>query len=156
MIEYFENVLSNDELTDLKKDINLIKPLCNRYDYNGSEDNKKSGKSWFADKFICSTITPTINKLCEKYNHSENYSTIYCEYENNDFYKNHKDDSLKTLVYFYKDIDDNFDGGDLIVNDKKFNHVDNSCVIFDGKYSHEVSPVKTKCGSRKTITIFYY
>lgn len=156
MIEYKSQVLDEQEFEQIQKDFALASTMANREDHDGSQKDKKSGKSWFIDKSMCKMITPSISNLCEKLKVTNNYSVLYGEYENNDFYMSHKDDSVKTLVYFYRNLSDNFDGGELRVNDKIFKHQNNDSVIFNGDYEHEVKTVKIKTGSRKTLTIFYY
>lgn len=156
MIEYKDAILSDNEINNIKNDIALASSLSSRTDYDGSEENKKSGKSWFVDKFICSQITPNIANLCEKFDYSDNYSVIYSEYGDKDFYKKHKDDSIKTVVYFYKENDDDFIGGELKIENSFYKHKNNDCVVFNGYHEHEVLPVNTRNGTRKTITIFYY
>lgn len=156
MIHCYDNFLKDNELNGIKYDFRSIQSLLNREDDTGQAENKKSGKGWFVDSFICSKVTPNIYNLASKFEFSDKFSILVNEYENNDYYKEHSDDSIQTIVYCFQNDCDDFDGGELIVEHKIYEHQDNRCILFEGRKKHEVKPVKIKNGTRKTISIFYY
>lgn len=90
--------------------------------------------------------------------------TLVSYYENNDYYKPHKDNSILTmLTYLYKSPK-LFDGGDLLLNDYEiaFEPWFNRTYIIPSVVQHEVTTIKMKdddCGKgfgRYCITNFIF
>lgn len=80
-----------------------------------------------------------------KYIHNINYDvTLLSYYENDDFYKGHRDRSVLSYVYWCNKEPKKFEGGDLYFEelDKTVPYKNNRLVIFPSHYFHQVSAVK--------------
>lgn len=110
------------------------------------------------NKFPNSNITKINNKVKEystifskydeKYKKLDEYvySTLLTYYNNGQYYKPHKDQSVFTAcVYFFKEPK-KFSGGNFILNDfdKEFEIKNNMMIIFPGKYTHQARKVELK------------
>lgn len=80
-----------------------------------------------------------------KYIHNINYDvTLLSYYENDDFYKGHRDKSVLSYIYWCNKEPKRFTGGDLYFEelDKIVEYKNNRLVIFPSHYIHKVSAVE--------------
>jgi Rps23 Pro-64 3,4-dihydroxylase Tpa1-like proline 4-hydroxylase len=156
---YGEQIISESDLAQVWQEIDMISPAMTAPELSGAAENKKSGKGFFADKFIAETMMPKCASLSKFANHEGNYSMLVNYYSDDDYYKPHTDDSKRTMTIFLSKKDNAFEGGDFKFND--FNITipfkNNSYVLFEGKLTHEVTPVKLKNDTgRYSLTYFFY
>lgn len=96
-------------------------------------------------------FSPDISKILVsvspefKYVENINYDvTLLSYYENNDFYKGHRDKCVLSYIYWCNKEPRQFDGGDLYFEelDKKIEYKNNRLVIFPSHYIHRVSNIE--------------
>jgi hypothetical protein len=156
---YGEDFLSDDQLSNVWQELDMIFPAMTTPEHCGAAENKKSGKGFFAEEFIAGAVIPTIANLSKFAEHDGRYTVLVNYYGENDYYKPHVDNSVKTFTVFLSKEPDAFSGGDF-----KFNDLDitipfknNSYVVFDQGLTHEVTPVHLKKSTgRYSLTYFYY
>jgi Rps23 Pro-64 3,4-dihydroxylase Tpa1-like proline 4-hydroxylase len=156
---YGENFLTAEQLELVWQEVDLIFNAMSSPEDCGAAENKKSGKGFFADEFIANLTLPTISNIGKSINHPGKFSLLVNYYGNNDYYKPHTDDSVKTLTVFLSKEEDAFTGGEFKFND--LNTIipfrNNSYVLFDQGLTHEVTPVRLKKHTgRYSLTYFYY
>jgi hypothetical protein len=96
-------------------------------------------------------FSPDVNKTLTsvspefKYIESINYDvTLLSYYENNDFYKGHRDKSVLSYIYWCNKEPKQFTGGDLHFEelDVTIGYKNNRLIVFPSHYIHVVSNVK--------------
>jgi 2OG-Fe(II) oxygenase superfamily len=156
---YGENFLSEDQLASVWQEVDMIFDAMSTPEDCGASKNKKSGKGFFAEEFVANLTMPSVAQLGKFVEHDGRCTLLVNYYGENDYYKPHVDDSVKTLTVFLSKEEDAFTGGDF-----KFNDLDvtipfknNSYVVFDQGLTHEVTPVHLKKDTgRYSLTYFYY
>ena len=90
--------------------------------------------------------TQTFNLLYEYYPFTTYDCTLASYYEDSDYYKEHKDDSLFTALYYLYKSPKQFEGGEIVFNYKDVEYepelIHNRLIIFPGIVKHRVNPVK--------------
>jgi hypothetical protein len=161
MIEYTygEDFLSEDQLASVWKEVDMIFSAMSTPEDSGAAANKKSGRGFFAEEFVAGLTMPVVSQLGKFVEHSGRCTMLVNYYGENDYYKPHVDDSVKTFTIFLSKEENAFTGGDF-----KFNDLDvtipfknNSYVVFGKGLTHEVTPVHLKKETgRYSLTYFYY
>jgi Rps23 Pro-64 3,4-dihydroxylase Tpa1-like proline 4-hydroxylase len=108
-------------------------------------------------------FSPDINKSLVsvspefKYIQNVNYDvTLLSYYQNDDFYKSHRDRSVISYVYWCNKEPKEFTGGDLYFEelDKTIEYKNNRLVIFPSHYMHVVSNVEMSEGKTDKFNTF--
>ena len=118
-----------DEFYSDRKHSNILELNRKAINFESQEKIFRGNKSWFFQSA-----------------EAGNYNTLLSYYENDDYYKPHKDRSLITcLTWFYKEPK-RFQGGDLLFHlngDIFFIEIKNNMmVMFPSCITHSVTPVK--------------
>lgn len=105
-------------------------------------------------KMFLSDINKSLMLISPEYRyiHNINYDvTLLSYYENNDFYKGHRDKSIISYVYWCNKEPKQFAGGDLYFEElnKTIPYKNNRLVIFPSHYMHKVSSVKMQDDTNK-------
>jgi len=154
-----EDFLSEDQLASVWKEVDMIFSAMSTPEDCGAVENKKSGKGFFAEEFVANLTMPTVSSLSKTVEHTGRYTLLVNYYGNDDYYKPHTDDSVKTLTVFLSKEQDAFTGGDFKFNDLNVTipFKNNSYVVFEKGLTHEVTPVHLKKDTgRYSLTYFYY
>jgi len=70
--------------------------------------------------------------------------TLINYYENSDYYLEHPDDAILTILYWIYREPKKFQGGDLFLEDQKIELKNNRIIIFPSHIKHSVTEVKMK------------
>jgi Rps23 Pro-64 3,4-dihydroxylase Tpa1-like proline 4-hydroxylase len=156
---YGEDFLSEDQLASVWREVDMIFSAMSTPEDCGASANKKSGKGFFAEEFVANLTMPTVSSLSKSVEHIGRYTLLVNYYGDDDYYKPHTDDSVKTLTVFLSKEQDAFTGGDFKFNDLNVTipFKNNSYVVFEKGLTHEVTPVHLKKSTgRYSLTYFYY
>ena len=89
--------------------------------------------------------TQSFDLLFEYYPITTYDCTLVSYYENSDFYKEHRDDSLFTALYYIHKTPKQYNGGEIVFNYREVEYepeiVNNRLIIFPGVVKHRVNPV---------------
>jgi len=160
MIEVIENTVSVDQLNNIWKEIDLLEPnIVGDADDGSSATGQKKGSGYLINNQFAPFVCPLILDVGKKFFPNGSFSVLVNKYENGDYYKAHKDDTIKTATVSLLKNENGISGGDFYFpdQDKKIDLKNNMAIIFDGAETHEVLPVKAEDNAaRYSLTYFLY
>lgn len=111
------------------------------------QDRKFSDILTLNRKMFSDDIRKTLISVSPEFKYAENINfdlTLLSYYENNDFYKGHRDNSILSYVYWCNKEPKQFTGGDLYFEEleTKIGYRNNRLVVFPSHYIHVVSNVE--------------
>ena len=164
---YIEEIFNKEELQQVYQELLFLHPKLLLPEDTGTAinvgGNLKSNTGVFLDelytrrnfsniltlnrKLFSAPIFDSLEKCCPGYDilHGMNKDdTLISYYEDNDYYRSHKDRAAISIVSWFFKHPKNFTGGDFIFS--KYNKViepkNNSGIIFFSCYPHEVTNIK--------------
>ena len=122
-------------------------------------DRKYSDILTLNRKMFLPDINKTLVSVSPEFKYIENINydvTLLSYYENNDFYKGHRDKSVLSYVYWCNKEPRKFTGGDLHFQElnKTIEYKNNRLIIFPSHYIHVVSNVEMKEGYDKKFNTY--
>lgn len=160
MIEIIEDIVLSDQLDQIWKEIDLLEPnIVGDADDGSSNTGRKKGSGYLVNNQFAPFVCPLILDVGKKIFPNGTFSVLINKYENGDYYKAHKDDTIKTATVSLLKNESGISGGDFYFpeQDKKINLKNNMAIIFEGAETHEVLPVKAEDNSaRYSLTYFLY
>jgi Rps23 Pro-64 3,4-dihydroxylase Tpa1-like proline 4-hydroxylase len=111
------------------------------------QDRKFSNILTLNRKMFSPDIKKTLISVSPEFKYIENINfdvTLLSYYENNDFYKGHRDSSVLSFVYWCNKEPKQFSGGDLHFEElnQTIGYKNNRLIIFPSHYMHVVSNVE--------------
>lgn len=123
---------------------NMVAPLMKIYNEPQYSDIFNSFKKIYDEEF--NQIMDDMNNEFRYYSSSSHLSnrSFISYYENNDYYKLHKDNAILTFLYWVNKEPKSFTGGDLTIPEigVDVEYKNNRLVVFPSHLLHSVSPVE--------------
>ena len=161
----FENYINDQDMIKVWHEIDLVFDQMMTPELAGAakEHGKyfKSGKGYFTSSYMAKFVLPTINSFAERVKFNGDHSVLVNYYGDGDYYHEHTDASIKTMVIFLSKGSNTFTGGDFRLSEINttipFKH--NSCILFPSSMKHEVTTVHlnntTPKMGRFSLTYFF-
>jgi len=169
MFEYRENLITDNALRLVWKEIEIIYPLLFGPEQTGTSRSNigllKKGKGFLCSEDMSKNIIPTCHKVAKVVGEKLDYKKLDIlinYYEDGDYYKPHSDDASKTMIIPLCKYESKFTGGSFKFTDLNITlpFINNNSILFDGKMRHEVTEINMinngNMLGRFSLNFFYF